>query len=110
MAISTDSTLNVTGKSGTVYSFYLHPIGTSYKKIGGVYFFVKKTADSYTPIYVGITNDLSERFDDHHKMSCIKKNGATHLLTRAEEDEKKRQTIEKDILLAINTSCNEVHN
>lgn len=38
------------------------------------------------------------------------KNGATHILATVEENETTRQKIEKDILLAVNTSCNEVHN
>lgn len=110
--IGTSKTVNVIGKSGTSYEFYVYKIPVTFLKKGGIYFFVKENSagNQFIPIYLGITNDLSERFDNHHKWDCIRKNGATHILATVEENETTRQKIEKDILLAVNTSCNEVHN
>ena len=73
-------TINWEGKSGKKYRYWIHPIGASFEKVPGNYVFAKKTTPNiYTPIYIGETGDLSERFDNHHKMPCIEKNGATHI-------------------------------
>jgi len=103
--------LIIKGKSGTEYSFnnYLWPVKFQYGE--AVYLFTKLKEGLYYPIYVGITNDLSSRFYDHHKEDCIfKQNGATHLGILLESNEAKRKSIEKDILDLFNFPCNEVNN
>jgi len=46
----------------------------------GNYVFAKETkTESFVPIYIGETGDLSERFNNHHKMPCIRQHGATHI-------------------------------
>jgi len=103
------ATLIIKGKSGTEYTFYVHKLPVSFKKTGGVYLYTKlldnKKTHSY--IYLGITGDLSERFDDHHKAECIKREGGTHLCAFTESNKTRRESIEEDLLVSISTKCNE---
>lgn len=101
--------LKIKGISGHEYIFPVyrmpHP---NFKAEGGVYIFTELQGNGgHRHIYLGITNDLSERFDNHHKIDCISNNGATHLSAFLESSEDERKRIEKDILAAITTTCNE---
>ena len=103
--------LSITGKSGTVYEFIIHKLPVSFNALGGIYLFTKQLNEGrHKYIYLGITNDLSERFDDHHKADCIKQHGATHLCAFGESSEERRKFIEKDIMAVISTKCNETLN
>ena len=56
------------GLSGRQYEYRIYPLGTNFKAVPGNYIFAKETAQGrHSPIYIGETADLSERFDNHHK-------------------------------------------
>lgn len=100
------------GSSETKYSFNVYPIDTKFNNIGGVYCFTKRTVNaegtgSHSVFYIGITNDLSTRFDDHHKMDCALKKGANCICIHQDENEKSRQAKEKDLISSQKPSCNE---
>ena len=104
------------GESGQPYDFELHPIGQEFAEIPAVYVFAKSIKSSKRPgeyvwgaIYFGETGDLSDRFDSHHKMPCIRRNGATHIgiYTVSVYSEDERRAIEGDILTANPTPCND---
>jgi len=77
------------------------------KDKGGNYCFAKETSRGrWKPIYFGETRDLSERFDNHHKMDCIKKEGATGLHAHINEDEDDRLAEEADLVDKWNPPCN----
>ena len=105
-------TVTFTGASGTEYDFNVYPLETEFKKMGAVYFFTKRTKKSdggYTHckrIYVGETEDLSERFDNHHKMPCIERHGANCICTHRESSESKRLEIEQDLIDGYDPVCN----
>ena len=104
--------LTLTGKSGTNYTFQMYPWGTEFKALGGVYIVTKRAAGngggSHSLIYVGVTGDLSERLDNHHKAKCFKGHGANCVGVLLEESEKKRLAIEADLLAGYTWPCNEV--
>lgn len=109
--MSNTQTLSITGKSGTFYKFYIHKLPVNFNAVAGVYLFTKQLQNGkHQYIYLGITNDLSGRFDNHHKANCISRNGATHLCDFTESSEEKRKFIEKDIMAVISTKCNEILN
>jgi hypothetical protein len=62
--------------------------------------------ETHKVIYVGETGDLSSRFTDHHKQTCIDRNGATHICVRREEGDAARLAIEKDLVDNYNPPCN----
>lgn len=101
-----------TGESGTKYEFIAYSLDTEFKAVGAVYIISKRTpkpegGGSHEVIYVGQTGDLSERFDDHHKADCFKKNGANCILVHAESNEKTRFQIETDLCRQYSSApCN----
>ena len=95
------------GKSGNEYRYDIYPINTQFNNVPANYVFMKKLENgNYTCIYFGITKDLSERFDNHHAMPCIKKNGATHVGIHQNSKETDREKQESDLLASYNTVCN----
>ncbi len=98
--------------SGTKRTFELHPIGTEFNAVAGVYIFCKESKPrSWTAIYIGETDSFKRRLTDelesHHRWDCIKKNGATHICVLVVSGGvRARQTIETDLLAFIDTPCN----
>ena len=58
-------------------------------------------------IYIGETGDLSDRFDNHHRMPCIKREGATHICThKSSANKETRRTEEVDLIGNYDPICN----
>lgn len=97
------------GQSGKTYSYYIYEIGEEFKEVPGNYIFAKETEPrTWEAVYIGQTGDLNERFDDHHKMPCIRQNGATHIHTHeSSPDESVRQAEETDLIQYHNPVCND---
>jgi hypothetical protein len=75
-------TIHWAGKSGKQYKYWVFdlPLKVSLKSEPGNYCFARETEPGrFMPIYFGETEDLSSRFNAHHKMACIMKQGVTHL-------------------------------
>lgn len=96
------------GVSGIQYEFELYDFPPHFKKhIGAVYIISKDTNDgNHKPIYIGITEDISERFDNHHKMDRILKYDPTHIGIYFESNEQKRLEIETDLIKGLKPPCN----
>jgi len=106
------STVTFTGESGTEYAFNVYPWGTSFKEdYGAVYFITKRTEKSeggysHIRIYVGQTEDLSTRFDNHHKQACFDKHKKNCVCVHGEDDEDARLAIEQDLIDNYDLPCN----
>jgi len=97
------------GQSGQTYLYGIHEIDTTHKSVPGNYIFAKETKPrTWEAVYIGQTDDLSERFDNHHKMPCIHRNGATHIHTHeSSPDESVRQAEETDLIQYNHPICND---
>lgn len=104
-----EPTISWVGQSGTKYKYWMYAIGTTFSASPANYVFAKKTNDdTYRPIYIGETGDISERFDNHHKMPCIKRNGATHICTHdGNQTEVERRAEESDLIANYKPICND---
>ena len=99
--------INWPGKSGRIYTYYIYPIGSSFRATGGNYIFAKETSPSHwSPVYVGQTVNLGERFDEHHKMFCIRQQGGTHIHVHLNDIESVRLGEESDLIEKWNPPCN----
>ena len=103
-----EGTINWVGKSGTRYKYWIYKIDTTFTKSPANYVFAKQTSDDkFSNIYTGETGDISERFDSHHKMPCIKREGATRITAHGSSgNEKTRKREEADIVDNYNPACN----
>ena len=105
--MASEGKVTVTGVSGTKYEFEVYPWGTQFKPLGGLYLVLRKEPTGrYTLLYIGQTGDLSERFDNHHKVDCFNRNGKTHIVVRLESFEQRRLAIESDLIQGNRTTCN----
>jgi len=100
-----------TGSSGKKYKFNAYPINTEFEAFGAVYLFTKRYKNSsgdynHIDIYIGQTKNISERFENHHAMPCIKRNDANCICIYNESSESKRLDIEKDLIDNYNPPCN----
>lgn len=99
------------GASGKEYKFEAWPWGTQFNTIGAVYFTTKRTPKSdgggnHANVYIGQTSDLSERFDNHHKNDCFKRNGVNCICVHQDNNEESRLTKESDLIKGNKTPCN----
>lgn len=106
--VITTPTINWAGKSGRTYKYWIYPIGTDFKAVPGNYIFTKEVSSGrYKPIYIGETGDLSERFDNHHKMPCVRTQGATHIhVHQSSGGPTERRLEEADLIARWQPVCN----
>ena len=101
-------TIQWPGASGKSYKYWIYPIGHSLKAEAGNYIFAYESRPgSYTPVYIGQTGDLSERFDNHHKAVCIKNAGATHIHAHLNTKKQDRLDEESDLIAKWKPTCND---
>ena len=103
-------TITWRGKSGREYMYSIYSIETQFNAAPGNYVFAEEASPGlFLPIYIGQTADLSERFDRHHVMPCIKRNRAKfihiHLNDGGEEIRRKEAT---DLIARWDPPCNQM--
>jgi hypothetical protein len=99
--------INWIGKSGKKYQYLIYPLPPNFKAVAGNYIFTKQNGSgNWVAVYVGQTEDLSERFDDHHKMPCIKRNSATHIHAHTNSNKNDRLDEESDLIENYSPPCN----
>jgi len=103
-------TIILEGCSGKTYDFDIYPIDTIFKALGAIYFISKRKDRNHEKIYLGITEDLSTRFVNHHKQDCFDKHDANCISVHLNQSETERESIEKDILCKHDFSCNKTNN
>ena len=97
------------GHSGKEYTYWIHGIDTGFSTSPANYVFAKTTKPhKLLAIYIGETEDISERFNNHHKVTCIRDNGATHICVHKGSDDKKvRCEEESDLIANYHPVCND---
>ncbi|KPJ52278.1 hypothetical protein AMJ39_08235 [candidate division TA06 bacterium DG_24] len=106
-------TVTFTGQSGTKYEFAAYPWGTAFKDdYAAVYFVTERYKEakggfSHRHIYVGETEELGIRFENHHKAECFEEESANCICVYGEDDEDERLAIEQDLLAKYDPPCND---
>ena len=100
-------TIEWPGASGKSYTYYVYNWLNTFNSVPGNYIFCKIVNNQWVPIYIGEASDLSERFDNHHAMPCILRNGATHIHVHANKGGKQvRLNEETDLRHNFKAPCN----
>ncbi len=101
-------TLTLTGASKKNYEFTLSDSVDGLSAGAGCYVFVRETSEKkFFVIYIGYTGDLSERFDSHHKWTCItKQEKATHIGLYRTRTKAGAKAVEDDLLEIRTPPCN----
>lgn len=97
-----------TGASGKKYTYYVYKLPPNFVAKPGNYIFAKTNSQNqWEAAYIGETENLSERFDNHHAMPCINRNGATHIQAHVTNGGKQaRLNEETDLVRNYNPTCN----
>jgi hypothetical protein len=110
---STGEQIVLTGVSGQQYTFDMYTLETQFNAVGAVYAIERRGTNNvggiiYTTVYIGQTSDLSERFDNHHKAACFRRERAGHIgIWRADDEKTKtRLAAEADLIAQIHPVCN----
>ena len=83
-----------------IYDFDVYEIGDRLPEDPGVYIYAVLTLqDTWAALYVGQTNDLDRRAQEHEQESDFKY--ATHIHFYAEPDGNLRDEIEEDLITAL---------
>ncbi len=105
--MASEGTITFEGQSGRKYTYWIYRKGTSFHASPANYVFTKET-QAHMPIYIGETGDISERFDNHHKMPCIERNGATHICVhKSGDDGDVRRKEESNLVAKYKPVCND---
>lgn len=104
--MAAETSVTASGLSGTNYSFDVYPWNTPFRAVGAVYLVLRKGNPSFELLYVGQTDDLSSRFDSHHKQPCFDRKGRTHIGILVEPSEVKRLRFESDLVQKHKPTCN----
>jgi hypothetical protein len=92
--------VNWNGASGRQYAYYIYRLPCSLSTgQNGNYIYTKVVNNVWVPIYIG-QGDLGDRtnIDNHHRSSCLKQKGATHIHAHKNENEANRTAEEQDLL------------
>ena len=93
--------------------FKLFPYETQFYRVSGIYAFLiippnySDTNPFYHLLYVGITNNLQNRFRNHHKLQQAIQQGITHIGIIKASSGKKRKATERILLQALNPPLNQ---
>jgi predicted restriction endonuclease len=105
-----ERTITWKGASGREYKYWIYDIGyDKFDPVPANYIFTKETESrTHKPIYIGETGDITERFDYHHKIDCIRRNGATHINAhKSSSDKETRCKEETDLINKWHPICND---
>jgi hypothetical protein len=105
-------TLKLTGASGTIYDFNVYSADAVWVEgLACVYYISKRIekaggGGNHAHIYVGETEDLAERYVDHHKQACFDRHRYNCISIHQQSTVQTRLRIEKDLIEALDPPCN----
>jgi hypothetical protein len=107
------STLTLTGVSGAEYLFDVYEADSNWNYAVECVYYIShryQKADrgwSHTTIYIGETEDLRERLEDHHKQSCFDRHNYNAVSVHQDRSSVRRLEIETDLIEALSPPCND---
>jgi len=99
-------TITLHGVSGAAYTFALYPWGISFNPVPAVYSVLAQGPAGFGVVYVGETESLSTRFQNHQRQPCFDRKGKTHVAVLVEASPVRRLAIERDVMLKYQPACN----
>jgi hypothetical protein len=100
-----------TGRSGQEYEFRVYVWDTRFKSLPGVYVIASRSIEpgqpaTYTPVFVGATDDLSKAMKSHPRSECFQVYYANVIGVLKQEDEGERDRVTADLIEGIAPPCN----
>ncbi len=97
------------GASNRQYTFDIWDYPMDFNEVAGIYTIGKfnRSANQVNTIYVGETDNLKQRFSNHHKQDCFDRNSADVLCWLGEDAASRRLAIEADLINSLRPICND---
>jgi hypothetical protein len=92
---------------GSKYEFEIQTPDATWNSVSGVYIFTYFDGKLWRALYVGETEDLSQRLLNHERWPEAKKLGATHIHARVEQLAASRQSLEQKLIQHLRPPLNE---
>lgn len=95
------------GASGKKYEYGIYSMDTNWNDVAGNYIFAYESSPAkWTAVYIGETESFKDRLPNHNELSCIKRNGGTHIHAHVNANSEARLNEEADLLANNKTPCN----
>lgn len=95
------------GASRAVYKFRVYTLDRTFRDIGAVYLFSCTNAKGqHQPLYIGQTDKLGNRIQNHNKWPRLRQNGVECICVRVDDDERSRISTTADLTAYYNPPCN----
>ena len=97
------------GNGKTLEFFIFDPATTTWKALAGLYIFAGKTGPTdWTAYYVGQTEDLGSRLQNHEQWPSAVRHGATHVHTLVVPQEASRLLYEQLLIQNLQPVLNQM--
>lgn len=104
-------TITYKGVSGKEYTFDVFDLNSTWNEVAAIYLVTHAYSEGskimHNAIYVGQTDNLKQRFADHHKQPCFNSKNANRLCVIRENNEAVRLVAENDLIRGIMPPCND---
>lgn len=97
----------LSGRSGQQFSFTVLPLAATRAQVGGVYAVMRDVWPEWHILYIGQTQNLAERLDQHEHGPLFADYGATHVAVLPVGIEAHRRTIETDLVQRYSPPINQ---
>jgi len=106
------ATITLKGESGTKYELSVYPRSNTFNAEGAVYLMTRRTVTAdgggtHRGLYLGETDDLSDRPLNYECRHCWDKHGANCICLLLEKDYETRCAIENDLRHNYDPPCNQ---
>lgn len=103
------STCNWPLPNGQTITFHVYNSNTNWLKAGGLYIFSYLAENGWFPLYVGQTEDFSNRLPNHERLNEAVQRGATHIHAVQVPQAAKRDELERFLIQHLQPPLNEHH-
>lgn len=94
-------------ENGEACNFYVYEYDTTWNEEAGLYIFAYQTQQSWTALYVGQTDNFSNRLPNHERWEEAVQLGATHVHTVVVSLQTDRDQLEKRLIQVLQPEMNE---
>lgn len=98
-----------TGLNSQTIEFQVLDLQAQWNPVPGIYIFCKVENGIWHPLYIGQTDNFSDRLPNHERRQEAIRSGASHIHARVVQNAAERDQIEKILIQTYNPPLNTQH-
>ena len=91
---------------GQTHEFTVYTLETKWNATGGLYIFAYNDGQYWKAVYIGKTEDFSQRVPNHPQWPAAERLGATHIHARVVAQETSRANLEQRLIAHLRPPLN----